>query len=290
MATTKKLLRPQRRLVEKDRVYKRNQVKKIVDQEKLLVLPIAFRYRKLAGELGVSFKDVIQAGRVGLFYANRGFNPELSSNFKTYATSYIKGTILELLNERRAVGLRVKAKLFRTVLDLLERESKGANVLQELDKSRDLRKKYSEIKSQRDVESLKDELRLLEAEIKNRENPESLNSWVHDDSGWHFEERFLDSKESSLKELVVRDQIQRYRLRSQVQKLPDLERKIITAKYLLKRPLTNRELAKKLRVSSAKVCYVEHQALSRLLTRINKTRTVWEKYEDKICHLSLEKK
>ena len=52
--------------------------------------------------LGLSYSDLIQEGNTGLFKAIDRFEPERGNKFISYAVNWIRQSILEALNKKKA--------------------------------------------------------------------------------------------------------------------------------------------------------------------------------------------
>src|SRR5690242_4862024 len=73
--------------------------RKIITSNLRLVVNIAKRYINSK----VALPDLIQEGNMGLIKSVDKFKPELDRRFSTYATFWIKQSILKFLNETRNV-------------------------------------------------------------------------------------------------------------------------------------------------------------------------------------------
>lgn len=65
-----------------------------------LVPYVAKRFLGVASAKGESFEDIVQSGYIGLLYAHRTFDPDMSIKFSTYAISVIIRTIRNHLRDQ----------------------------------------------------------------------------------------------------------------------------------------------------------------------------------------------
>lgn len=79
---------------EQEKEYARSkQTNKLIEANLRLVVNIAKRYK----DRGMSFMDLVQEGNIGLMKAAKKFDPEKGFRFSTYATFWIKQTILRAI-------------------------------------------------------------------------------------------------------------------------------------------------------------------------------------------------
>lgn len=72
-----------------------------------MIYSFAKRYHSWARHCGMSFDDLVQAGRIGLFYACRNYDPS-RGNFNTCVWHYVQGHIKTSI--RNTIGLRTNER------------------------------------------------------------------------------------------------------------------------------------------------------------------------------------
>lgn len=75
-------------------------MKNIIEDYEKLVYSIAKKY-----SYNNDIEDLYQVGMIGLFNANKKFNPEFNIKFSSYAYPYIQGEILKYVKENRLIKI-----------------------------------------------------------------------------------------------------------------------------------------------------------------------------------------
>jgi RNA polymerase sporulation-specific sigma factor len=189
---------------------------------------------------GVDPDDLFQLGCVGFLKAMSGYDPEYGTQFSTYAVPKIAGEIRRFLRDDGSIkvsrGLKERAAKIRAA-------------------KRDLEQRFGREPT---LGELSEELGLDAEDIAAAETaasaPESLQRATGED-GFTLESAIAsDGGEDALVERVA--------LRAALEKLPDMERRVIGLRYF--RGLTQDASSRILRVSQVQVSRIERRAIGML--------------------------
>jgi len=194
---------------------------------------------------GNDFEDLCQVGQMGLIKAYEKFNPELGSDFSSYAYIYIQGEILKYIRENRVIRIN------KDLIKLNKAISNAKEVLTQ---------KMMRIPTTEELALFLEipEEQITEASLAT-EYVRSLDYELNDDG----------------KELTMYDSI-RYEekgysdnildLREEIERLPENERRLIIARYYEDK--SQQETSKILGMSQVQVSRNETKILTKLKSKL----------------------
>ncbi len=231
------------------------------EQRERLILEHVGLVRYIVGRVSVRLpesveqEDLESAGIIGLIKATDRFEPGRGVKFATYASSVIRGEIMELLRSRdwapRSVRRRYR-ELEGTVAELQRQLGRQPN--------------EEEIRDSLQL-SASDYHELLSATASMAVN--SLEELMEGDESAQIDEDGLPIEPSSLSEdpaEVVDQQALKELIARAVDDLPDRDRIVIGLYY--QDELTLREIGEVLDVTESRVCQIHTQAITRLRTKV----------------------
>ncbi|MHA1558720.1 MAG: RNA polymerase factor sigma-32 [Alphaproteobacteria bacterium] len=237
-------------------------VEKILMSHQKLVIQIASGYRGY----GLSIHDLVSEGNIGMLQAIRHYDPNKGFRFSTYALWWIKATMREYIIKTWSLvkigTTRVQKKLFfgvrKTQRELFPEEN--PYVLTD-EQAKTIAKKLNVSA----LEVLKMYHRL---EVKDQ----SLNVPISSDNknkGEWIE--FLKDEQSSPEKISTeQNEIMRHRelLKKALDCLNKNEIHVITMRHLIDSPLTLKEIAEEMKLSSERVRQLQNKAFEKLKKRI----------------------
>ncbi len=140
-------------------------------------------------------EDIIQVGSLGLIKAIKLYNPEVSENFKTYATYLITGEIRHYLRDKASMikAPREIHELAYRVNQLIEKlKDQEGNIPSEFELAAELETSVSKIKEVIDVERRRTTVS-LDQMVSSGDESQSLGEKIADDS-YHNLESFKENK------------------------------------------------------------------------------------------------
>ncbi len=225
-------------------------IKELVKHNLRFVVSLAKRYKGL----GVPLMDIINEGNLGLIKAAEKFDPDKDVKFISYASWWIKQSIMKYITEQSVpIKIPLKAK----------------NRLQKLDSLKDeYRKAFNEEPSEEELMEISD---LSERELKNTELTrfrfESLDGYVGDNGDVSLGD-LISLDEESVEEKHIRESLTE-EVSKFLEELPERDRDIIKLRYGLYdgRPRTLREIGEKYGISKERVRQLENNILNKLKKR-----------------------
>lgn len=216
-----------------------------------LVQPIAFSF--LAH--GLSFEDLVQAGRIGLIRAASKFNASKNNRFRDYAKWWIRRTIIQALSEQ--------SRIVRVPENFLEMTYKVRKAQRQLEQEK---------KSTVSVGELEEETGYSREEIEEALAVEdwhvSLDSAVNEEGDSLHEIIEDENAEPADQSALRREELEK--ITSALGKLPDREAQILKLHYGLagERPHTFAEVADKMSVSHQRIKKLEKSAFIKLREKV----------------------
>ena len=210
--------------------------------------------RSLARRSTDPVEDLIQVGSMGLLKAIHLYNPEISKNFKTYATYLITGEIRHYLRDKASM---IKAP--RAIQELAYRVNKMSTEI------------FEEVGEKPTESEIADKMavsvdRVHEAiEMDRRKQPVSLDQLVFqtDDENSSWGDKIADLSYQNLPNV----QEERIMLTESLNALDEELRKIIELTYF--EDMSQMEIAKKLGISQMQVSRKLKSALEQLIDMVN---------------------
>ncbi len=226
-------------------------IKELVKHNLRFVVSLAKKYKGL----GVPLMDIINEGNLGLIKAAEKFDPNKDVKFISYASWWIKQSIMKYITEQSVpIKIPLKAK----------------NRLQKLDSLKDeYRKAFNEEPSEEELMEISD---LSERELKNTELTrfrfESLDGYVGDNGDVSLGD-LISLDEESVEEKHIRESLTE-EVGKFLEELPERDRDIIKLRYGLYdgRPRTLREIGEKYGISKERVRQLENNILNKLKKRL----------------------
>lgn len=204
---------------------------------------------------GVDREDLVSAGLIGLIKAVDRYDPSRGNKFRTYASTVVRGEIMESLRSRdwapRSVRRRAR-KLEETVRELsrrLGRSPTDEEIADALNMSTD---EYSELLS-----------------LTSRTNIASLQDlFDRDDSDGSETPAIPDPTDTSDPAEVVEEEAIMEVVAEEVERLPERDRQVIGLYY--DEELTMKEIGHILDVTESRVCQIHTQAIVRLRVSVQR--------------------
>ncbi len=222
-------------------------LKKLVKHNLRFVVSIAKKYKNF----GVPFLDLINEGNLGLIKAAKKFDPDKDIKFISYASWWVKQSIIKFLTEQSTpIKIPIKAK---------NRNRKIDEIISKFKK---------QLNQNPDKEEIMEESGLSEKELKNAElanlSFSSLDQFIDDDKDATLLDLIssddLSVEDKQIQESLI-EEINRY-----LSTLPEREQDIIKLRYGLYdgKPRTLREIGEKYNISKERVRQLENSIMNKL--------------------------
>jgi RNA polymerase primary sigma factor len=222
-------------------------LKKLVKHNLKFVVSMAKKYKNL----GVPLLDLINEGNLGLIKAAKKFDPDKDIKFISYASWWIKQSIIKFLIEQSSpIKIPIKARSRSRKIDSIKNEYK---------------KQHSEFPEEKELMEISG---LSEKELKNSELSrltfDSLDQFVGDDKDATLMD-LINSDAESIEDKHIHksliEDVNRY-----LSELPERDRDIIMMRYGLYdgKPHTLREIGEKYNISKERVRQLENNIISKL--------------------------
>lgn len=223
-------------------------MQKLIESNFKLVAKIAGKFQGC----GLEIEDLIQEGNLGLIKAAERFDLSKGFRFSTYATWWIRQSILQSLDE--------KGRIVKIPGWLLRVRSKVQKAKQKLEKSGE--------KATRERLALEvgvSEEKIAMVEQIDQENP-SLD-FQEEDGGALFLEKFQDFNQKALDFSLIEKEMEDC-LKEAMKTLSPREREVLQARFEGDQQQTLQHIGERLGMSNERVRQIEKKALEKLRKRI----------------------
>ena len=230
--------------------------KQLIQANLRLVVSIAKKY---IGQ-GVLFMDLVQEGSLGLIKAAEKFDYKKNFKFSTYATWWIKQTIIRAIsNHSRTIRIPVH------MLEKIRKYKKACNIAA-CDDTMDV-----------DEESGLDEKKINEVKSALKKEPISLDTFVTDDL---CIQDYVEDTSYSSPENNAQQKLQHRDVRKLLKKLDTREREILIRRFGIgnEEPKTLEQIGNDLGFSKERIRQLENIALQKLrkVERVDRLKTYIE--------------
>lgn len=218
---------------------------RLVTSNLKLVVKIARKY----SNLGIPLLDIIQEGNVGLINAVERFNPDKNLRFTTYATFWIKQSILKYINSNRGL-IRVPAYIYDGV-------SKVSKFMQRY------KSKYNIFPT---VEEICNELEMKKREVERYLDVIENGMFVSDEIYGSIAEYCSDIlANDTIEDELIKKNIN-ILLMKNLEKLSPREKEILIFRYGLmdKDKMTLEELGEKMQLTKERIRQIQSEAIYKL--------------------------
>ncbi len=222
-------------------------LKKLIKHNLRFVVSIAKKYKNF----GVPFLDLINEGNLGLIRAAKKFDPDKDIKFISYASWWVKQSIIKFLTEQSTpIKIPIKAKSRNRKIDEIKKTLKAEH-------NQDPNK-----------EEIMEVSGLSEKELKNAEfaklSFDSLDQFVGDDRDATLLD-FISESDDSLEDRQIQESLIED-INTYLESLPEREQDIIRLRYGLYdgKPHTLREIGEKYNISKERVRQLEANIMSKL--------------------------
>ena len=225
-------------------------LKKLTKHNLKFVVSIAKKYRNF----GVPFLDLINEGNLGLMKAAKKFDPDKNIKFISYASWWIKQSIIKFLTEQSTpVKIPIKAKNRNRKIDSIKNRYK---------------EEFNQYPEKREIMK---ESGLSEKELRNAEFTkltfDSLDQFINDDKDATLMDLISENEESLEDQHIQQSLIEA--VNSYLSSLPERDQDIIKLRYGLYdgKPRTLREIGEKYNISKERVRQLENNIITKLKKR-----------------------
>ncbi len=225
-------------------------LKKLIKHNLKFVVSMAKKYRNF----GVPFLDLINEGNLGLIKAAKKFDPDKNIKFISYASWWIKQSIIKFLTEQSTpVKIPIKARNRNRKIDSIKNKYK---------------EEFNQYPENREIMK---ESGLSEKELRNAEftklSFDSLDQSINDNNDATLLDLISENKESLEEKHIRQDLIEE--VNNYLSSLSERDQDIIRLRYGLYdgKPRTLREIGEKYNISKERVRQLENKIIAKLKKR-----------------------
>ena len=223
--------------------------RKMIQSNLRLVVNIAKRY----SNYGVPLLDLIEEGNIGLMKAAKKYNPKMGYRFSTYASWWIKQSILRALSEQ--------GKTIRVPVYMTENIVRYKKAVEHLKHSLHRRPRLSEIARKLKVptEKVKEIKQAMETK------PASLDTPIGEDGAGRLLDLIEDASVESPFESITK-LLQQEKVSEVMDRLKPRYKKVLSMRYGLdgKGTRTLEEIGARLKITKERVRQIEDRATAQL--------------------------
>lgn len=206
---------------------------------------------------GLDRQEVIQEGSVGLMKAIKNYNPTLGIKVSTYASDWIRASILDYVVKQQGVVRRITTKAHRKVFFNINKYRDCKGIITD----------SSRTKMSDDLGLSLEEVNEAIGRLASQDITLLTGEADDDDYGSGNLEFNIESDTPSPEEVVIENQYEEYTIthvRNALETLNDREKHIIESRWMGESKESLHSLSEKLNVSAERVRQLEAQAIKRL--------------------------